>query len=421
MIIKNICSVLEVTKMPNLIVCHEPDPVDKLRIMREDARYDVADDNKAVPDLTSLKAGFKASQMPPKVPKVFLSNNCIFNCAYCGCRCSNDKRRYLTTPKELAALSVTQARSAGSGIFITSAICKSPDYTQELIIQTLRIIRQDYGYRGYLHAKIMPGADPELIYRTGMLADRMSVNIEVAKSEGYELVAKNKNKNNILTPMGQISGMIQEMRDDSARFKPKFACSQTTQLMAGSTGEDDFTILRLAGALYRKYALKRVYYTAFHYEDPARGYDELPFAATPKWRVARLYQADRLLKLYGFSPEELAPERSPNLARDLDPKAAWALSNLHLFPVEVNKADYETLLRVPGIGITLAKRIVAARRSTTMTFDVLKALGVSLKRSGCFLTCNGKFRGGPCDNPDILRCRLSDSSWEINDQLTFSL
>ena len=408
--------------MAGIIMNSEPFPEEKLLMMHEDARYDVADDDKAcIPDLYSIRTGIKSKLSPPKVPKVFLSNNCIFNCAYCSCRCSNDKRRYAAAPKELAELSVKQARLSSRGIFITSAIYKNPDYTQELIIETLKIIRRDYYYKGYIHAKVMPGADRELIYQTGTLANRLSVNIEVAKSENYNLIAKNKNKNNILTPMGQISALIKAMKNDSSRFRPAFAVSQTTQLMAGSAGEDDYTILRLSRALYRKYDLKRIYYTAFHYEHPAVGYDNLSFTTTPKWRVARLYQADRLISLYGFSAEELAPESSPNLMRDIDPKAAWAIRNLHLFPVEANKADYEMLLRVPGIGVTLSKRIIAARKTMTITFEVLKALGVSMRRSANFLTCIGKFYGGVCLDTEMLKMTLSDKAPIFTDQLSLTL
>jgi len=382
---------------------------EKLEQMREDARYDVSDDDSAcIPDLSAIKTSIKCKAAPPKVPKVFLANDCIFNCAYCNCRSSNEcKRRYVMTPRDLADISVREAMQSRRGIFITSAIYKNPDYTEELIIETLKIIRNQHQFGGYEHAKIMPGADPKLIREAGKYADRLSVNIEVARSEGYLRIAKQKNKNNILTPMLQISEMIAENRSVSGWGRPRFATSQTTQLMAGSTGEDDRTILQLSSALYRKYGLKRVYYTAFHYEQPAAGYD-LPFTATPAWRMSRLYQADRLMQLYGFMPDEIVPENAPCLVEDLDPKAAFALRNLHLFPVEVNTADYENLLRVPGIGIVYAKRIVEARHHCTVTFDVLRKIGVSLKRCRFFLLCNGKSAEAIDLDPVSLRSLLSD-------------
>jgi len=320
-------------------------------------------------------------------------------------------------PRELAEVAVRQATRQNHGVFITSATLKTPDYTEELIIQTLKIIRKDMGYKGYVHAKVMPGTDPKLIWEAGLYANRLSVNIEVAKSEGYKMVAKNKNKNNILTPMSQIHDMIQMNRAEQGRFAPSFATSQCTQMMAGSSGEDDFTILNLSGALYRKYTLSRVYYTAFQYTDPAAGYDELQEITTPSWRMQRLYQADRLMQLYGFSAEDIAPGEAPFLNRDVDPKAAWALRNLHLFPVEVNRADYEQLIRVPGIGITYAKRILAARKFGPLSHESLKSLGVSLKRSSHFVTCGGKYDGNGLSQQAPLFDLLIDPSKRGNPEL----
>lgn len=398
--------------MVNVIIRNSLAPEDKLNQMRTDAQYDVSDnDGACIPDLSSV-GSIRSRAALPKVPKVFLSNDCIFNCAYCGCRSSNDcKRRYVYAPKELAQLAVAQAGQNGRGIFITSAIHRNPDYTEELIIETLKAIRKDCAYDGYVHAKVMPGTDPGLIREAGKYADRLSVNIEVAKSEGYCRVARQKNKRNILTPMRQISELIAATRtSNGGRRRPRFATSQTTQLMAGSIGEDDRTILTLSQALYSAYKLRRVYYTPFRYEHRASGY-ELPFTATPYWRMSRLYQADRLMQLYGFKPDEITPELAPNLERDLDPKSAYALRNLQLFPVEVNTADYELLLRVPGIGVTYAQRILATRKYCRITFDILRKIGVSLKRSRFFITCGGKMDRGACmdsmDSP-LLRGLLSD-------------
>jgi putative DNA modification/repair radical SAM protein len=394
--------------LANMILRQSVDLGERLTQMREDARYDVSDNDSAcIPDLNAIKTSIHSKAAPPKVPKVFLANDCVFNCAYCNCRVSNEcKRRYVMTPRELADVAVREANQNRRGIFITSAIYKNPDYTEELIIETLKIIRNEHLFGGYVHAKIMPGADPRLIREAGKYANRLSVNIEVAKSEGYQMIAKQKNKNNILTPMGQISDMIAEARTKGGWQQPRFATSQTTQLMAGSTGEDDHTILKLSSALYRKYGLKRVYYTAFHYGQPAAGYN-LSFTETPSWRMSRLYQADRLMQLYGFMPNEIAPEQAPYLLEDVDPKAAFALRNLHLYPVEANSADYETLLRVPGIGITYAKRIIEARRHCAVTFDVLRKIGVSLKRCRFFLLCGGKAVETIPLDPVMLRGLLS--------------
>lgn len=379
--------------MANIIIPEKPGILDTVEMMGKDARYEVGYDGDAERTAAECAINIKSKKSPPKIPKIFMSNNCVFNCAYCGCRCSReDKGTYLYEPEELARIAFSEAKFNTHGIFITSAIYKNADYTQERLAECSRILREDYRYRGFLHTKVMPGADPELINKTGRYADRLSINIEVADSGGYGKIAKQKNKTNILTPMKNISDQITQARYE----RQKFAVSQTTQLMAGSTGEDDRTILRLASALYGKYGLKRVYYTAFHYTHEAKGYEDqdLSYVQTPYWRMARLYQADRLLELYGFKPEEIADENCPNLEQDIDPKAAWALRHLDLYPVEVNTADYETLLRIPGIGITYAKRIIEARKFCRLTYNTLESMKVSLKRSRYFMTCSGKYYGG---------------------------
>lgn len=396
--------------MPNIIYHPSLDLDTKVAMMQEDAAFDVADEEAAIGDtLSDIRERVRSRAVLPRVPKVFLTNDCIFNCAYCTCRESLDcKQRYVMSPQELAELSYRQSMQSKAGIFLTSAIHKSPHYTQELIIRTLEILRNDLGYRGYIHAKVMPGADPALIEKAGTYANRLSVNIEVARSEGYAMIARNKNKRNILTPMGQISTMIRQAKEERSPYAPRFATTQTTQLMAGSTGEDDFTILNLSGALYRKYHLSRVYYTAFTYRHRAAGYDDLPAVETPSWRMGRLYQADRLMQLYGFAAEEIAPPEAPFLSQAHDPKAAWALRHLDIYPVEVNTADFELLLRVPGIGLTYAKRILEARRQCIVTHGVLRTLGVALKRCQHFITCNGYYAGETVDNDVRLAALLSD-------------
>lgn len=397
---------------------------EKIALMQEDARYDVADpqlsygseqpEQELLPD-PSMFIDIHSRQSPPKVPKVFLSNQCMFNCAYCGCRSSRDTNsRYCNTPREMAELSLRTAQSNGHGVFITSAIYKNSDYTQEMMIETLRILRNELFYDGYVHAKVMPGTDQFLIAKTGQYANRLSVNIEVARNSGYDKIAKQKNKTNILTPMQQISDLVRTAKQYKSYGNPVKARSQTTQLMAGSTEESDRTIMNLSGALYRKYGLSRVYYTAFHYEDPAKGYD-IPFTTTPLWRVRRLYQADRLMQLYGFSFDEVTPEEAPNLEEDMDPKISWALRNLQLFPVEVNTADYEELLRVPGIGLTYAQKIIRARRYGTVTHQTLRKIGVALKKSSYFLTCNGKYEGGNLGiQPELLRQTFREDPYSQN-------
>jgi len=388
---------------------------EKLALMKEDAIHEVSCDADTDSEAMAISSAsmIKGKAAPPKVPKVFLTNQCVFNCAYCGCRCSReDKRNYVVTPAELAKIAVQDAKGNGHGIFVTSAIYKNADYTQELLAECVRIIREEHGYSGYVHAKVMPGADPALIAQTGRYANRLSVNIEVAKASGYERIAKQKNKDNILAPMQNITEQIFYMNQD----RRKFATSQTTQLMAGSTDEDDRTIMILSKALYRKYRLSRVYYTSFQYKGEARGYEDedLHPTKTPYWRMSRLYQADRLVQLYGFSPDDVTPENDPFLQRDIDPKAAWALRHMDMYPVEVNNADYETLIRVPGIGITYARRIIEARRFRNLTHDMLKMMRVSLKKSQYFITCGGIYKGGNMLDSIHLRENLTSGERQIS-------
>ena len=405
-----------------MVNVHIPPPLDathKLHLMQEDARFEVGSDADAEA-LSSLPtaadpanaavnaaAKIRSAPPPPTATKLMLAGRCIFNCAYCGCRCGRDGRQdYLVTPSELAHLAKATAEKSGIGVFLTSAIHQNADYTQELLAESARILRQDLGYRGDLHVKVMPGADPMLIARSGQYASRLSVNIEVAQSSGYARIAKQKTRQNILTPMGDIARQITAAK---AEHRP-FAVSQTTQLMAGSTQEDDRRILTLSAALYRKYRLKRVYYTPFHYENDAAGYEteHLPHVVTPRWRMARLYQADRLLQLYNFTPDDIAPADDPFLHEDIDPKAAWALRNMDLFPMEVNTADFDMLIRVPGIGITGAKRILEARRYCTLTHDVLRQMHIQVNRCNCFIVCNGRYQGGiSLDSPTLTRLHLA--------------
>jgi predicted DNA-binding helix-hairpin-helix protein len=404
--------------MSNIIIPKQLNIEEKLALMNDDAKYEVGIDSEAENTALLCAGNIKGKASPPKIPKMFLSSACIFNCAYCNCRCSReDRHSYCYSPSELAKMAVDEAKRNGNGVFVTSAIYKSPDYTQELLAESVRIIREEYCYDGFIHSKVMPGADPLLIEKTGKYANRLSVNIEVAQSLGYQHIAKQKNKTNILTPMRSISEQILGAKYEGR----KFATSQTTQLMAGSTNEDDRTIMTLTKALYSKYRLKRVYYTAFQYKHEAKGYESevLHITKTPYWRMARLYQADRLMQLYGFSPDDVTPNSEPNLYEDIDPKSAWALRHMDMYPVEVNKADFDTLIRVPGIGITYAKRIIEARRYCIITHDILKKMRISLKKSIYFITCNGQYKGGNILFSPDMRSVLSTSHEQLS--INFSL
>ena len=391
--------------MSNIILPKELTVLDKLNLMEKNAQYEIADmketDCDELEDLDLSHIRCRPHQK--SFPKVFVSNDCIFNCAYCSGRREGGCQRFTFTPREAAEMSMNIARKSGGGVFITSGIYRNSDYTEELICETARIMREEFNYTGFIHAKVMPGTDMELIKKTGKYANRLSVNIETANSIGYARIAHEKNRKNILSPMRDISNLIQEAKYNRGLFAPKFATSQTTQLMAGSIQEDDRTIMNLSKALYDKYKLSRVYYTGFYYRHPAEGYD-IPVTITSPWRVKRLYQADRLMQLYGFTPDDITPADSPNLDLDIDPKISYALRHMDMFPVEINNADYETLIRIPGIGTTYAKKIIHARRSHTLTHDLLRRIRIPMKRCLYFITCNGKYEGGHLfDNAELLR------------------
>lgn len=393
-----------------LLLPRKPSEVQLLDKMAADAVYEVSSDRDAEVFAMASASAIHSFVPPQKTSKLYLCGHCAFNCAYCSCRAGLDREDYLSSPAEAARLAFASVKNSSHGIFLSSAICRNADYTQELLAECARILRKELGFTGFLHVKVMPGADPCLIEKTGRYADRLSVNIEVAKSSGYERIAKQKNRENILSPMSEISSRIAKNRYER---KP-FALSQTTQLMAGSTGEDDRTILTLTSALYRKYALKRVYFSAFRYLSPAKGYEaDFSPVQTPLWRTARLYQADSLMRLYGFSSEEILPEGEPFLSREVDPKTAYALRHLDLYPVEINRADFETLLRVPGIGIVSAKKILVARRYCAVTHDMLKKMRISLKKSVYFITCGGKYLDGNVLFSQNLRYVLSDNGFQL--------
>ncbi len=324
--------------------------------------------------------------------KILFTNYCIYDCAYCVNRRSNDILRASFTPREVADLTIEfYKRNYIEGLFLSSGIMKNPDYTMEQLSETLRILRDEYLFGGYIHVKAIPGASKELIDKAGALADRISVNIELPSKESLRLLTDKKHTD-IFKPMKLITdGVSQSVAErKKSRFAPRFApAGQSTQLIVGATPETDMTIVKLSEAMYNKFALKRVYYSAFI---PVNAGDKrLPVLREPPLlREHRLYQADFLMRQYHFNADEILTPDKPMLDISLDPKANWALNNFHLFPVEINKADVEMLLRVPGIGPLSARRIVAARRGHYLNFDDLKKIGVVLKRAGYFITCKGK-------------------------------
>lgn len=395
----------------------------KLEILTDAAKYDVACTSSGVdrpgrPGAlgNAVKAGichsFAADGRCISLLKVLLSNDCAYDCAYCVNRRSCDGPRATFTPEELCRLTVEfYRRNYIEGLFLSSAVVKNPDYTSELMLTTLKKLREEERFWGYVHVKAIPGADPRLTHALGLYADRMSVNIELPSQKSLALLAPQKSKEKILAPMGLIRDGIRENAADLARYRaaPKFVpAGQSTQMIIGATPETDRQILALTEGLYRKYQLKRVFFSAYM---PVVSDQNLPARDTPPplLREHRLYQADWLLRFYGFSAGEILDDQHPDFNPLLDPKCNWALNHMEHFPVEVNRAPYEMLLRVPGIGVKSAKRIRAARRYAALDFDALKKLGVVLKRARYFILCGGKSISPlPTDNPAVIAGAVSD-------------
>ena len=386
------------------------DVLEKLTILTDAAKYDAScvssggnRTSKAgyIGNTSTSAAGcchsFSADGRCISLLKVLMTNYCEYDCKYCVNRRSNDTRRTAFTPEELADLTINfYRRNYIEGLFLSSGVLRSPDYTTERMICTLRILRETYRFNGYIHAKAIPGTSPELIEQLGLLADRISVNIELPSEAGLQSLAPDKTKQAILTPMRQIQSRNRENKEELAKYRhaPKFApAGQSTQMIIGATADSDFHILRLTQGLYDRYQLKRVFYSAYiqvveHALLPTK--DIKP----PLLREHRLYQADWLLRFYGFRAEELLDEQHPDFDPRIDPKCSWALNHPTFFPVEVNTADYETLLRIPGVGVVSARRILSARRAGRLHIDDLKRLGVVMKRAQYFLTACGKMADG---------------------------
>lgn len=378
--------------------------MDKLGILTSAAKYDVACTSSGVErkgngqSAGNCVAGgichsFSSDGRCISLLKILLTNECIYDCKYCINRCSNDVPRATFTPEELCTLTMEfYRRNYIEGLFLSSGVIHNPTFTMELIYRTIWLLRNQYRFHGYIHVKAIPGADAELIRRTGYLVDRMSVNLELPTAEGLRTLAPNKHRKNILTPMRQIQNGINENREELVLYRhaPRFVGGgQATQMIIGATPETDFQILNVAESLYQKFELKRVFYSAFVKVNEDKSLPALP-GGPPLLREHRLYQADWLLRFYGFEAKELLDEKRPFFNVMLDPKEDWAVRHLEVFPVEVNRAPYEMLLRVPGVGVKSARRIVAARRCANLTFADLKKLGVVLKRALYFITCSGR-------------------------------
>ena len=408
--------------------------IEKLGILADAAKYDVACTSSGID--RAARAGelesahmagcchaFTADGRCITLLKVLLSNACAFDCAYCVNRRGTDSPRCTFEPRELADLTIEfYRRNFIEGLFLSSGVLGTADATCERMAEVLRILREEHRFRGYIHVKAIPGASPELIDRLGRLADRMSINVELPNREALGHLCPQKSPASIFAPMRRIANSICEDAETKAiaRRSPASAparrvangktrafapAGQSTQLIVGATPDDDHKILNLSSSLYKTYGLKRVFFSAYL---PVVASPLLPDVGTavPLTREHRLYQADWLMRYYGFGVDEIIQPETPWLDLDVDPKCAWALSHLDDFPVEVNKAPYETLLRVPGIGVRGAKRIVSARRGSFLDEAALKRLRIVLKRARHFITCGGRYLGLGTPDPLIIRQAL---------------
>ena len=377
---------------------------EKLRILADAAKYDAACTSSGVDKKNgSMGTGnavacgichsFSADGRCISLLKILLTNDCCYDCVYCVNRVGNDTERATFSPDEVCTLTMGfYRRNYIEGLFLSSAVYRNPSYTMELIYETVLRLRTVYHFHGYIHVKAIPGADPQLIQQTGFLVDRMSCNLELPTAERLRSLAPNKPRRQLLKPMRQIQQQITVSKHEVALYRhaqPFVPAGQSTQMIIGATGESDYQIMSVSEALYGRFKMKRVFYSAYvGVNEDSR----LPAVGTmpPLLREHRLYQADWLIRFYGFKAAELLSKRQPNFNLLLDPKCDWAVRHLEAFPVEVMTADYYQLLRVPGLGVNSARRICRARRYGGLRFEDLKKMGVVLKRAMYFITCQGR-------------------------------
>ncbi len=377
--------------------------IEKLTILADAAKYDVScsssggkrkNENKGLGNAEGMGIchSYTEDGRCVSLLKILLTNFCIFDCAYCVTRKSNDIKRAAFTVQEVVDLTINfYRRNYIEGLFLSSGIFKDADYTMERLVRVAKKLRQEHKFNGYIHLKTIPGASEELIKEAGLYADRLSVNIELPTEQSLQKLAPEKNYSEILVPMGNIKEQLVQAKEESKLFKaaPAFApAGQSTQLIVGASSENDQQILQLSDSLYKNYSLKRVYYSGYV---PVSSDNRLPIITEPPIiRENRIYQADWLMRFYGFDVKEIVDDQHPNLDLEIDPKLSWALRNRYAFPVEINTADYEMILRVPGIGVKSAQKIVSARRFAPLTFEHLRQMGVVLKRAKYFITCQTK-------------------------------
>ena len=397
-------------------------PIDeKLRILSDAAKYDVScsssgssrkNTNNGLGNAaySGICHSWSADGRCVSLLKILMTNYCIYDCKYCISRKSNDIERAILTPDEIVRLTMNfYRRNYIEGLFLSSGVIKNADYTMEQMIAVAKKLRLEENFNGYIHMKVIPGASRELIHEIGLYVDRVSVNIELAENKALKLLAPDKKPTDISTSMGLIRRNQIQNTEEKKLFKstPSFIpAGQTTQMIIGAGGESDFAILNRSENLYKNFGLKRVYYSAYV---PVNKSGILANTnAVPMLREHRIYQADWLLRFYNFKAEEILDEKNPFIDPLLDPKANWAVQNWHLFPMEINRASYKDLIRIPGIGVTSAKRIVMARRHNVIKYEHLKKLGVVIKRAKYFITANGEFMGFRKESPELIRNALME-------------
>ena len=404
---------------------------EKLRILSDAAKYDVScsssgssrkNTNNGLGNaaVNGICHSWSADGRCISLLKILMTNYCIYDCKYCINRKDNDIERAMLTPDEIVRLTINfYKRNYIEGLFLSSGIIKSADYTMELMIAVAKKLRLEEKFNGYIHMKVIPGASRQLINEIGLYVDRVSVNIEFAENTALKLLAPDKKAADISTSMGLIHKNLIENTEDKKIFKstPSFIpAGQTTQMIIGASGESDYSILTRSENLYKNFELKRVYYSGYVPVNKS-GILVSTDQAVPMIREHRLYQADWLLRFYEFKADEILNEKDPFVDPLLDPKTNWAIKNFHFFPIEINKASYRELLRVPGIGVTSAKRIVMTRKYSTIRYEHLKKLGIVIKRAKYFITVNGEFLGFKKENPELIRNALMEKEKMLAEQL----
>ena len=404
---------------------------EKLRILSDAAKYDVScsssgssrkNTNNGLGNaaINGICHSWSADGRCISLLKILMTNYCIYDCKYCINRKDNDIERAILSPDEIVKLTINfYRRNYIEGLFLSSGIIKSADYTMELMIAVAKKLRLEEKFNGYIHMKVIPGASRQLINEIGLYVDRVSVNIEFAENTALKLLAPDKKATDISTSMGLIRKNMIENMEDKKIFKstPSFIpAGQTTQMIIGASGESDYAILAKSENLYKNFDLKRVYYSGYVPVNKS-GILVSTEQAVPMIREHRLYQADWLLRFYDFKADEILDEKDPFVDPLLDPKTNWAIKNSHFFPIEINKASYKDLLRVPGIGVTSAKRIVMTRKYSTIRYEHLKKLGIVIKRAKYFIVVNGEFLGFKKENPELLRNALMEKEKMVTEQL----